>query len=206
MSTTAGVNNNFGVSGKNTASTTGAFTYATEPRALKPGGAGKSGLYRDSNNNNNKNSNNKTSDPSLTLMSDPRVVRGSSYDMTLKKNSHSKSNSLKGLDALNQAAQLAKENEMKLAASYSKSSEDRPMYTFTVPTFASSDLDLSSYLIEKLPPPSLGNGLKVAECQTDVFKPRPRTPPYIPAKTGIDVSTQVDDVRELFIFDKEVKH
>jgi hypothetical protein len=36
------------------------------------------------------------------------------------------------------------------------------------------------------------------------FAEKPPTPPYVPRKTGIDASTQVWDVKELFDFDKEV--
>ena len=40
--------------------------------------------------------------------------------------------------------------------------------------------------------------------QTDEFKPRPPSPQYIPKKTGIDCSTQIED-NELFDFDREVE-
>ncbi|NWR70080.1 RSPH3 protein, partial [Centropus unirufus] len=42
------------------------------------------------------------------------------------------------------------------------------------------------------------------ECQTDEFLDRPPTPLFIPAKTGIDVATQIEE-GELFDFDIEVK-
>jgi len=41
-------------------------------------------------------------------------------------------------------------------------------------------------------------------CQTDLFLDRPPTPKYIPAKTGVDTSTQIMP-HELFDFDMEVK-
>ncbi len=41
------------------------------------------------------------------------------------------------------------------------------------------------------------------EIQTDIFKEKPKTPPYVPKKTGRDVSTQIED-NELFNFDREV--
>ncbi|XP_064025429.1 radial spoke head protein 3 homolog [Pogoniulus pusillus] len=43
-----------------------------------------------------------------------------------------------------------------------------------------------------------------AECQTDAFLDRPPTPFFIPAKTGKDVATQIEE-GELFDFDIEVK-
>ncbi|KFQ28329.1 Radial spoke head protein 3, partial [Merops nubicus] len=42
------------------------------------------------------------------------------------------------------------------------------------------------------------------ECQTDAFLDRPATPLFIPAKTGKDVATQIEE-GELFDFDVEVK-
>ncbi|XP_055667090.1 radial spoke head protein 3 homolog [Falco peregrinus] len=42
------------------------------------------------------------------------------------------------------------------------------------------------------------------ECQTDAFLDRPPTPLFIPAKTGKDVATQIEE-GELFDFDVEVK-
>lgn len=45
---------------------------------------------------------------------------------------------------------------------------------------------------------------KDMECQTDAFLDRPPTPLFIPAKTGVDVSTQILE-GELFDFDLEVK-
>lgn len=43
-----------------------------------------------------------------------------------------------------------------------------------------------------------------AQCQTDLFLHRPPSPPYIPAKMGIDVQTEICD-GELFDFDTEVQ-
>ncbi|XP_010121165.1 PREDICTED: radial spoke head protein 3 homolog, partial [Chlamydotis macqueenii] len=42
------------------------------------------------------------------------------------------------------------------------------------------------------------------ECQTDAFLDRPPTPLFVPAKTGKDVATQIEE-GELFEFDVEVK-
>lgn len=45
---------------------------------------------------------------------------------------------------------------------------------------------------------------KDMECQTDAFLDRPPTPLFIPAKTGVDITTQILE-GELFDFDLEVK-
>ncbi|XP_056151104.1 radial spoke head protein 3 homolog [Lampris incognitus] len=42
------------------------------------------------------------------------------------------------------------------------------------------------------------------ECQTDAFLDKPATPLFIPAKTGKDVATQIEE-GELFDFDREVQ-
>lgn len=42
------------------------------------------------------------------------------------------------------------------------------------------------------------------DCQTDAFLDRPPTPLFVPAKTGIDISTQIHP-HELFDFDLEVR-
>ncbi|XP_037807214.1 putative uncharacterized protein DDB_G0284695 [Lucilia sericata] len=43
-----------------------------------------------------------------------------------------------------------------------------------------------------------------AETQTDIFLEKPPTPPYIPAKIGVDVATEIGD-GELFQFDAEAQ-
>lgn len=43
-----------------------------------------------------------------------------------------------------------------------------------------------------------------ATCQTDLFLHRPPSPPYVPAKTGVDIATGIDE-GDLFDFDTEVQ-
>lgn len=43
-----------------------------------------------------------------------------------------------------------------------------------------------------------------AETQTDLFLEKPPTPPYIPAKIGIDAATEIED-GDLFQFDEEAQ-
>lgn len=43
-----------------------------------------------------------------------------------------------------------------------------------------------------------------AGCQTDLFLQRPLSPPYIPAKVGVDFATQIEE-GDLFDFDMEVQ-
>jgi len=63
-------------------------------------------------------------------------------------------------------------------------------------------LDLTPYLVEKEKPPV---PMKTVDTQTAEFEPRPPTPPYTPAKTGIDQATQIDPEDGLFDFDMEVQ-
>jgi len=48
-------------------------------------------------------------------------------------------------------------------------------------------VDLTPYLVEALPPPSVAH----AGTQTDAFATRPPSPPWVPPKTGFDAETQV---------------
>ena len=43
-----------------------------------------------------------------------------------------------------------------------------------------------------------------ASCQTDLFLHRPPSPPYVPAKIGCDIGTEIAD-GDLFDFDAEVQ-
>lgn len=44
-----------------------------------------------------------------------------------------------------------------------------------------------------------------ADTQTDEFEERPQTPDYVPKKTGIDASTQIEVSDKLFDFEAEVQ-
>ncbi|CAN0444520.1 unnamed protein product, partial [Discosporangium mesarthrocarpum] len=65
------------------------------------------------------------------------------------------------------------------------------------------ELDLSRFLVEpgegERPPE------KNAETQTDCFSDCPPTPDYVPRKTGVDASTQMEELDGLFEFDAEVQ-
>jgi hypothetical protein len=66
-------------------------------------------------------------------------------------------------------------------------------------------IDLSQYLISK--EDARGGDTRVevhVESQTDAFDELPPPAPYIPKKTGVDVSTQIEVQDNLFKFDLEV--
>lgn len=122
-------------------------------------------------------------------MSDPRVIRGSTHTLarkiTLSKNELSKS---QGLATTRKGPPESDQ-------------QPRPTYTFVVKPFSNDEIDVSKYLVQQT---DFRPQKKALDTQTDDFISRPDTPEYVPAKIGYDVGTQVEDVRELFDFDKEV--
>jgi hypothetical protein len=134
-------------------------------------------------------------DVPLSLMADPRVIRGSTHAMARKLNSTTSTTSLSNTS-----------NNVLLETTKSKNNEEdqrnhQATYEYTVKPYAGNSKDLSLYLIEQNNEPPVSFAV---ESQTDVFNKRPPSPAYVPKKTGIDISTQVEDVRELFNFDLEV--
>ena len=157
---------------------TGSFTYASQPHAA-PTNRTASSHYRE-----------ETAGVPLTLMSDPRVIRGNTHSLA-RKITKSKTEMSKSM-SFNRAHHLARE----------QGTVARPSYSYEVKSFSNNEIDVSQYLIQQN---EHGPMKKEAENQTNEFLPRPPTPDYVPRKTGVDRSTQVEDVRELFNFDLEVK-
>lgn len=147
------------------------YSYSSTPQPVKP-----TKKYR-----------NEEEGVTLTLMADPRVVRGSTFanarQMTLARKT---------------APPLT-----KISARIEQTTEkSRASYSFEVKSFANSEMDLSQYLVER---GVEKQEIRQAESQTEAFRQRPISPVYIPRKTGIDNYTQVDDVSDLFNFDAEVE-
>lgn len=157
------------------------YQYSAAPQPLKP-----TKKYR-------------SEDDQVTLnyLADPRVIKG---------NTHALARQL----ALNKS--LLGGNTTKPGATISgaatgsgpKPSDipSMPSYHYTVHRYVSEDTNLDLYLTEQEADPKVHFSV---DTQTDRFQPRPQTPDFIPRKTGIDISTQVDDVNELFNFDEEVR-
>ena len=173
------------------------FEYGSIPQPA-PSGKMKQSKYRD---NSDK--------AELTLMSDPRVVRGSTFALARKI----------AIAKEEEEKEKAKENQPKNETYFSKSAKlnpsssssssslnkSQPSYYFEVKPYVNPSIDISSYLIEPEDPnrPKPKNIFS----QTDVFAKRPPTPEYIPRKTGIDNSTQIESNGcwgELFNFELEV--
>lgn len=62
------------------------------------------------------------------------------------------------------------------------------------------DVQTDKYLEELIAKPTETS----TETQTDLFLEKPPTPPYIPAKVGVDIATEIGD-GELFQFDAEAQ-
>lgn len=154
------------------------FTYSSQPHAAPAKASSRQQpRYRDPN------------ETPLTLMSDPRVIRGSTHTLarkiTLSKNELSKSQGM----------------VMTRKGPPETDQQPRPSYTFVVKPFSNDEIDVSQYLVQQT---DFRPQKKALDTQTDEFIPRPDTPEYVPAKVGYDVGTQVEDVSELFNFDQEV--
>ena len=163
-------------------STTSVFSYSSAPQPIKPGKK-----YRNEDG------------PSLTLMSDPRVVRGTTNitQPTLRTSSTANGAATSRNPPGRRKGDLSKTNGQD-----AKSANSQSTYFFEVRKYCEAGLDLSTYLTEgaeRLP------SSKPIETQTDEFRRRPPTPDYVPRKTGIDMSTQIENNMELFNFDEEVE-
>lgn len=60
-----------------------------------------------------------------------------------------------------------------------------------------------SYLVE--PGEGRDRPEQEVDTQTDAFEERPQTPDYVPKKTGVDASTQIEVSDKLFDFEAEVQ-
>ncbi len=148
------------------------FKFQAEPKALR-----SKTKYRNEN------------DVTLTLMSDPRVVRGNTHSLARKVALAAQTNAM--------SMKLQRKDEEEVV-------DQLPFPTYMVESrgFVSDGVDLSQFLEEN---PARSMVIRRDEStQVDALRPRPETPPYIPAKTGIDCATQIEDPNELFNFDLEV--
>ena len=150
------------------------FSYSSIPQPIKP----QRKKYRDS-----------YEDGSLTLMSDPRVVRGNTHSMA------------RSIANLNRSKVPESKSSIPKKIDPSNSMKNRQTYNYEITPFCSSDIDLSLFLTDKQTVLPLTNTM---ESQSDRFADIPPEPEHVPRKTGIDRSTQVDHNSDLFDFDAEV--
>lgn len=125
----------------------------------------------------------------LQMLADPRVVKGNTHSLARQVALANKS-----LSEGRKPVELGKTVDPKVESCL-------PSYSFFSTPFVQDDIDISVYLTEV---PRESKKCDGTSTQTDFFQERPETPPYVARKTGIDNSTQVDDVTELFDFNREV--
>eukprot|EP00636_Phaeomonas_parva_P006316 CAMPEP_0118853520 /NCGR_PEP_ID=MMETSP1163-20130328/2068_1 /TAXON_ID=124430 /ORGANISM="Phaeomonas parva, Strain CCMP2877" /LENGTH=455 /DNA_ID=CAMNT_0006786079 /DNA_START=71 /DNA_END=1438 /DNA_ORIENTATION=- len=154
------------------------YAFASEPRAV-PGSRQK---YR-------------YGDDGLNIMADPRVVRGNTY-----------SGGFRGATPGSAAIAMSQTGPASIASAPRAKRKlhgvTRPkgsIFEYEVPARQSAAVDLSAYLVEQTAPPPTAN----CSTQTDAFAPLPAPEPYIPAKTGVDLGTQIIAEDGLFDFDSE---
>jgi hypothetical protein len=145
-----------------------------------------------------------TRDVPLTLMSDPRVVRGNTHSIA-RKITKARAENLNGRPQ--DGGSISPGCFTKTSASYNaySSSQGAPStasyYHFDPKPFAEKDIDMLSYLVEE---EAAVVRRSEAETQIDNLVSLPPFVVYVPLKIGVDETTQVEDTNELFSFDLEV--
>jgi len=161
------------------------FTYSAEPRPVK----GNRAKYREE-------------DVPTNIMADPRVARGSTYSLY---RSRAGAGGLPGASATlppppTGSSRMADPVAAKAAAK-KRSWKEKSIYDYRPPANDRDQVDLSAHLIER----EVSTVVTEVTTQTDSFAERPETPPYVPKKTGVDISTQMTADDQPFQFDREVK-
>lgn len=126
-------------------------------------------------------------DPKETCITwDKRVHRGNTYSMYTQ-------------NAIKEALELA-ENPPLLPQKIKRRPKEKSLFDMGMPQKERVPVDLTDNLVAKEAPPEVDT----CEAQTDEFLPEPPPEQYQPQKTGVDVTTQVED-GDLFVFDYEVE-
>ncbi|NXC44447.1 RSPH3 protein, partial [Penelope pileata] len=126
------------------------------------------------------------------LMYDPRVVRGNTYALR----------ALPECIHYPKPSEIQRQKEERRRALARKRAKEQMQLKTPEPVEGREHVHVQTELyLEEI----CGRIIEVdVECQTDAFLDRPPTPLFIPAKTGRDVATQIEE-GELFDFDIEVK-
>lgn len=128
----------------------------------------------------------------LSLMSDPRVCRGSNFAPT-KDVAGIPGASVTAPPVLD--AGTTRKRKTKIRKKQSTIYDIRPELRKHI------EVPLDEHLIEQTKPVSEA----VVFTQTDRFKPLPPPKPYVPRKTGVDAFTQIEEADNLFDFNLEVE-
>uniref|UniRef100_A0A7S3LT27 Radial spoke protein 3 n=1 Tax=Palpitomonas bilix TaxID=652834 RepID=A0A7S3LT27_9EUKA len=161
----------------NPAAKSSTYTFAAEPRAVGPGRKKYRDPYADSSTQN--------------IMFDRRVVRGNTYSVQPSGEDGF------GVSTMGSTGGSKGKTSRNALRTNSKTQIETPK---AVEGRKHIDIQTESYLEELVDRP-----IEVdMTTQTDAFLDRPATPLYVPAKTGVDAFTQIEE-GELFNFDYEVE-
>lgn len=161
------------------ATTASTYSFSSQPKAV-----GTRKKYRDPN---EEVDSSQYRDPKETCITwDKRVHRGNTYSMYTQ-------------NAIKEALELA-ENPPPPPKRVKGRPKEKSLFDMGLPQKERVPVDLTDNLTAKEVPPEMDT----CEAQTDEFLPEPPPEQYQPQKTGVDVTTQVED-EDLFIFDYEVE-
>ncbi|XP_017081328.2 radial spoke head protein 3 homolog B isoform X2 [Drosophila eugracilis] len=150
---------------------------------------------RRSNNTNNNNTDKRPivppPEPYKNVMYDRRVIKGSNFG---------NSSLVTDVDPFDKAAELRRRNQLRKRTMQCRNQRNVLGTPPPVKGRKHETIQTEKYL-EKLVqrPPEFS-----IDTQTDLFLEKPPTPPFIPAKVGIDVGTEIGE-GELFHFDAEAQ-
>jgi len=158
------------------------YQFNSQPRAAKNGGAAQ-GLYRDAGE--------RTATQYGNIMYDRRVVRGNTYAQHTLPAS-----------AQPDPIEIQRQQEVRRRTIARKRAKEQLKPRSPEPVEGRKHINVQTELyLEELSDRVEESDIAV---QTDAFLDRPPTPLFIPAKTGMDVATQIEE-GDLFDFDLEVK-
>ncbi|KAH8397373.1 hypothetical protein KR222_000759, partial [Zaprionus bogoriensis] len=130
-------------------------------------------------------------EPYMNMMYDRRVIKGSNFGTPTM---------IAEVDPFDKAAELRRRNMLRKRSMQCRNQRNVLGTPPPVKGRKHENMQTEKYL-EKLVqrPPEFS-----VDTQTDLFLEKPPTPPYIPAKVGVDVGTEIAD-GELFHFDAEAQ-
>ncbi|XP_028676126.2 radial spoke head protein 3 homolog [Erpetoichthys calabaricus] len=162
-------------------STSGTYTFSSRPRALP-----NRSKYRDP-------VAELQEEPTQygNIMYDRRVIRGNTYAQHILP-----------VSAQPDPIEIQRQQEVRRRAAAKKRAKDQLRPRTPEPVEGRKHIDVQTELyLEELSDRIVETDV---ECQTDAFLDKPPTPLFVPAKTGRDAVTQIEE-GELFDFDIEVK-
>ncbi|EDV90467.1 GH17973 [Drosophila grimshawi] len=130
-------------------------------------------------------------EPYMNMMYDRRVIKGSNFGSP---------SMLAEVDPFDKAAEIRRRNMLRKRSMQCRNQRNVLGTPPPVKGRKHENMQTEKYL-EKLVqrPPEYS-----VDTQTDLFLEKPPTPPYVPAKVGVDVGTEIGD-DELFHFDAEAQ-